>query len=482
MSSPSLKAKTLSGMIWVGIQRFGNVVISFASNIVLARMLSPDDYGCIGMLMIFIALSNTFIDGGFGSALIQKTRPTQDDYSTVFYWNIGLSIVLYSILFLCAPLVARFYQMPLLCPVLRVQGLVLIINAFTVVQMNQLRKKMMFKKIAIVNVVAATISVSAAIIYAYNGGGVWALVLQQLVLSSSVALLLWIICRWVPRPVFSVSSFKELFGFGSFILLSNLINTFSNNLNGLVVGKFFSAGTLGYLTQARKIEDIASTSISSTVEQVTYPLLVEVKDDFRRMAQILRQFNTALLSIVAPAMLMIVILAEPIIVFLFSDKWLPSVPILRILCFQGIFICLQGASYNVVAAIGKSASLFRWTIIKRVSGIIVWIIAMIAFGFEGLLCGMVLTSMIIWLCNAWLVRKFIGYKLHRQILDLVPVTALAAIPFALVAAAQHCELFGPYDMVYGVIYISIYLVVFLLMPHRSIRELKSNLLSLIKRK
>lgn len=482
MSATSLKAKTLSGMIWVGIQRFGTVIISFASNIVLARMLSPDDYGCIGMLMIFIALSNTFIDGGFGSALIQKTKPTQDDYSTVFYWNIGFSLVLYGILYLCAPLVAGFYDMPLLCQVLRVQGVVLMINAITVVQMNQLRKQMLFKKIAIINVASATISVAAAILYAYNGGGVWALVLQQIVYSACVAILLWILCRWLPRFVFSVQSFKELFNFGSFILLSNLINTFANNLNGLIVGKFFSAGTLGYLTQARKIEDIASTSISSTVEQVTYPLLVEVKDDFSRMAQILRQFNTALLSIVAPAMLIIVILAEPIIIFLFSDKWLPSAPILQILCFQGIFICLQGASYNVVAAIGKSASLFRWTIIKRVGGIAIWIVALFAYGFQGFLYGLILTSLLIWLCNAWLVRKFIGYRLRRQLLDLLPVMLLAVAPFIIIITTRQLGLFGPHAMVYGVLYATSYLILFLMIPHRSIRELKTNIKALIKRK
>ncbi|MDE6166711.1 MAG: lipopolysaccharide biosynthesis protein, partial [Muribaculaceae bacterium] len=235
-------------MVWVGIQRFGSVLIAFLSNIVLARMLTPDDYGYVGMLLIFIAVASTFIDGGLGSALIQKTKPTEKDYSTVFYWNLALSLVLYGVLFACAPLIARFYQMPLLCSILRLQGVILIINAATIVQFNKLRKQMQFKKIAVIQIVSALISVTVAIGYAWKGGGVWALVWQQIVYSLVNVLLLFIVVPWKPEMSFSKESFRSLFGFGSFILLSNLINTFANNLNGLIVGKFFSASTLGYLT------------------------------------------------------------------------------------------------------------------------------------------------------------------------------------------------------------------------------------------
>ncbi|MBQ8735405.1 MAG: lipopolysaccharide biosynthesis protein [Bacteroidaceae bacterium] len=296
----SLKQQTISGMIWSSLQRFGTMGISFISNIVLARLLTPDDYGCIGMLMIFIALSSTFIDGGFGSALIQKKRPTTEDYSTIFYWNIFLSLVLYVVLYLCAPLVADFYNIELLSKVLQVQGVVLIINALGIIQANQLRKQLKFKALAKVNLAAAIASVVVAIAMAYMGCGIWSLVAQQIVQSLASTLLYWVYSSWRPIMSFSTKSFKELFGFGSFILLSNLINTFCNNLNGLLIGKFFNASSMGYFTQAKKLENIFSLSIEAVVLQVPYPVLVEVKDNFEKLRNVLKQFNSLLLYVVAP--------------------------------------------------------------------------------------------------------------------------------------------------------------------------------------
>ena len=204
--SSSLKDKTISGMIWSSLQRFGTMGISFISNIVLARLLTPDDYGCIGMLMIFIALSNTFIDGGFGSALIQKKRPTSEDYSTIFYWNIFLSVVLYAVLFFCAPIIADFYDIALLSKVLQVQGVILIINALGIIQANQLRKQLKFKAIAQVTLIASIVSVIVAIAMAYMGCGIWSLVTQQIVTSLVTTILYWAYSSWRPLMFFSLNS------------------------------------------------------------------------------------------------------------------------------------------------------------------------------------------------------------------------------------------------------------------------------------
>ena len=284
-----LKKKTLSGMIWSFVQRFGTMAISFVSNIVLARLLTPDDYGTIGMLMIFIAVANTFVDGGFGSALIQKKEPTQEDYSTIFWWNMFLSIVLYGLLYLGAPAVARFYNLPLLCDVLRVQGIVLIINALSIIQQNQLRKQLKFKRLATVTVISAILSAGAAIILAYIGWGVWALVAQQLMLSGFTAIQLWVLNKWYPLLIFSKESFKQLFGFGGFILVSSLINTLCNNIQGLLIGRFCNTTTLGYYTQARKLEEVASTSFTTVVDQVSYPILAKFQDDKSKFINILKR-------------------------------------------------------------------------------------------------------------------------------------------------------------------------------------------------
>lgn len=476
----SLKHKTVSGMLWVGLQRFGTVIISFLSNIVLARLLTPADFGYIGMLMVFIAVSTSFVDGGFGSALIQKSKPTQEDYSTVFYWNIFLSIVLYTILYFCAPLIADFYKMDILTKILRVEGVILIINALTIVQFNKLRKAMQFKKIAYVNITAAIISVIVAIIYAYYGGGVWALVWQQIVLGIVSVIMLFIVMPWKPSLLFSMESFKGLFKFGSFILLSSIINTIANNISALIVGRFFSAGTLGYLSQAQKLENVASTSIASTVEQVTYPLLVEVKDNYARMAQVLRSFNLMLLACVLPAMVVIIIAAAPIIIFLFGEKWLPSAEILRILCIAGVFICLQGSSYNVIAAIGKSEVLFRWTLIKRGVGIGLIFLGLFVYGFHGVLWGMVASSGFIWLSNAWLVSKHIGYSLTRQLIDLAPIVLLGCVCFILAYVCATIELIGRNDLIYAALFIVLYIPPFFIFKIPAIQEIKKNIISLIK--
>ena len=306
--SGDLKRKAVSGMLWSSFQKFGTMGISFVSNIILARLLTPEDYGCIGMLMIFILVANTFIDGGFGSALIQKKEPTQEDYSTIFYWNLFLSVVLYFALFASAPLIARFYNLPLLSSVLQVQGLVLILNSLSIIQQNRLRKQLLFKKLAIVSIISALLSLAITIYLAYLGWGVWALVAQQLLMSGFNAVLYWVVGKWNPSFVFSRQSFKELFGFGGFILLSNLINTFGNNVQSLLIGKFFSPATMGLYAQARKLEEVASTSFSSVVDQVSYPVLSAVQNDKQMMVSVLRKLIMSLAYICFPMMVLLILI------------------------------------------------------------------------------------------------------------------------------------------------------------------------------
>ena len=274
-----LKQKAASGMVWTSIQKFVGMGISFISGIILARLLTPEDFGCIGMLSIFMVVANAFVEGGLASALIQKKRPTQEDYSTIFFFNLGMSALMYAILFCSAPAIARFYKMPLLSAVLRVQGLVLVINAFAIVQSNQLRKQFQFKKLAIVTLVTSVISIAVTIYMAYKGFGVWALVIQNILGALIPAIIYWFTNKWLPLLVFSKSSFKELFSFGFFMFLSNLINTFCNNIQGLLIGRFYNPATMGYYSKARSTEELASTSISSVMGQVTYPLYAEYQND-----------------------------------------------------------------------------------------------------------------------------------------------------------------------------------------------------------
>ena len=425
----NLKQKTVSGAMWSGIHKFASVFLGFVSGIVLARLLTPHDYGVIGMLTIFLAVCNTFIDGGFGSALIQKKRPTDIDYSTILYWNIGLSIFLYVVLFFCAPLIAHFYNLPLLSDVLRVQGIILIINAARIVQRNQLRKRLEFKKVAIINLSSHVVALLATIYLAWKGWGVWSLVAQQLLLGALSTLLYWVTAKWRPVLIFSIESFKELFSFGGFVLLSNLFNTLCNNIQGLLIGKVYNSSTLGLYSKAKGLEIHSSTFISGVLDQVSYPVLSEAQDDKAKMVGILKRFTSMSAYFTFPFMLLLILLAQPIFLFLYSERWLASVPYFQLLCLAGIAICLQNINYYAVAALGKSKILFKWTFIKRVLGLILVVSGLWLFGIYGLLIGSVVTSWLIYGINAGLASKYVGYSLKQQVSDLFPILALSAISF-----------------------------------------------------
>jgi len=427
--SSSLKQQTISGMLWSAVQKFGNMGISFVSNIILARMLTPDDYGCIGMLAIFITVSSTFVDGGFGSALIQKKEPTQKDYSTIFWWNLFISFLLYGVLFMSAPVIGDFYHMPLLPSVLRVQGIILIINSLNIIQTNQLRKQLRFKRLANVTITAHAIAAIAAIILAWKGWGVWSLVAQQIISSVSISIILWNINKWTPDICFSKESFKQLFGFGGFVLLSNLINTFCDNIQGLLIGRFFNPFTLGLYTQARKLEDLATSSISGVVNQVAYPVLSHNQSNKNELINTLKKFICFISFIVFPLMFLLILIAEPLIILLYSIKWIDCVPYFRILCIAGLAISLQMINYNAIAAIGKSKILFKWTIIKRSIGLFLNIGGILLYGIYGLLIGGVITAFTLYFINAYLVSIHVGYKIKEQLRDLFPTISITLSAF-----------------------------------------------------
>lgn len=423
----STKQKAFTGVMWSSVQRFGVMAITFVSNIILARLLSPDDYGCIGMLMIFISLSASFIDGGFGSALIQKKEPTNEDYSTIFYWNIALSLVLYGVLFMCAPLIASFYRIPLLSDVLRVQGVVLIFNALSIIQQNQLRKKLLFKKLAIVNITSALVSLGVAIVMAYKGYGVWALVAQQISLSVINAIMFWIVGHWAPDRVFSWQSFKELFKFGGFMLLSHLFGTLSNEIQGLLVGRMFNPATMGLYTQAYRLEGSAATATSSIIDQVTYPVLASYQDDRPHFVSALKRFIQIPAFVCSLVMMVMIVVAKPLIILLYSAKWVDCVPYFQILCTAGLAVCLQGSANNAIAAVGKSKVFFTWTIIKRTLTIVLCVIGILVGGMYGLLWSCVAGAWSVYLINAYLVSKHVGYAFKRQILDILPFILMACV-------------------------------------------------------
>lgn len=459
MSGKSLKNKAVSGMIWTALQRYSAMFIQFISGIILARLLTPYDYGCIGMLTIFMVLAESFIDGGFGSALIQKKRPTQEDYSTIFFWNLGMAVLLYAVLYFSAPAIARFYDIPLLCDVLRVQGVILFIYAFNIVQRNQLRKKLNFKVLSTVTIFTSITSLTITIIMAYHGYGVWSLVAQHIMTALIPAFIFWFYVKWRPKWTFSWQSFRELFSFGFYMFLTHILNQFGQQIQGLLIGRFYNASTMGFYSKANTTERLASQSISQVMTQVTYPLYAEVQDDKERLSSMIKRISMALSYITFPLMFILLLCAKPIFVLLYSDRWIDSVPYFQVLCVAGLAYSLQSVNYQSISAIGRSKTLFIWTLVKRIMGIAFVVIGLLMAGMKGLLVGMVVNTWFSYAVNIGMVSKYIGYKWWNQIKDLMPIMIVSIIA-ALVSYGVGM-LFNFSLYIDGIIKMFVYAVVYL---------------------
>lgn len=474
----SLGHKAASGAIWASIDRFGFMALQFGVNLILARLLTPADFGIIGMLAIFIAVSQVLIDGGFGSALIQKKNPTQTDYSTIFYWNIGFSLFLYAILFLCSPLVAKYFSMPILSDVLRAIGLNLIISSIMAIQMTRLRKELAFKKIAITNISSYVIGAIVAIIMAYHGFGVWSLVTMQLLGTSISITILWIITHWHPSLCFSKTTMRELFSFGGYIMAAGLLQEFCKNLQGIIIGKKFSATQMGYYSQAYKLDQVSSYSIPQVIVQVMYPVYSSIQDDRQKLIDILSMNIRVISFLIFPLMGLLILIAEPLITWLYGDKWLPSVPYFQILCVGGFFVCLQNINFYAVAAIGKSKTLFYWSFYKWGFLLAALLIGM-NFGMYGILWGMVLSSINIYIVNASLVSKHVGLSLLKEISFLLPIAIVTAASMAIVSFLQTYAATFYWQIL---LFISLYVGISYIVRLKAIGETKILIQRLINRK
>ena len=363
------------------------------------------------------------------SALIQKKNPTQADYSTIFFWNLGMAVLLYAILYFSAPYIASFYKIPLLCDVLRVQGIILFIYAFNIVQRNQLQKKLNFKMLSVVTIATSIISLTVTIIMAYHGYGVWSLVAQHILTALIPAIVFWFYIKWRPQFVFSVRSFRELFSFGFFMFLTHILNQFSVHVQGLLIGKFYHATTMGFYSKAHSTEKLASHSISMIMTQVTYPLYAEVQNNKEVLINMIKKLTATLAYVTFPLMFILLICAKPLFVFLYSEKWVESVPYFQILCIAGLGSCLQSINLQSIAAIGKSKIMFVWVLIKRSIGLFFIVGGLIIYGIHGLLIGVILNVWFSYFVNIGLVSKYIGYKWQSQLLELLPIFIVSIIAF-----------------------------------------------------
>lgn len=421
-----LKNKTISGMLWSSVGKFGTMGLQFLSNLVLARLLMPSDYGAIGMLQVFIAVSGIFVTAGFGSALIQKKNPTHVDYTSVFYWNLAASVFFYVILFFSGPAIAKFYEMPELCAILRVQSLSLIIQAFSTVQSNQLQKQLRFKELSIRNIIATLIGTLVAIVMAFFGYGVWSLVASNLVSSLFGVLLLWKMSIWRPSWEFSWQSLKELFSFGGLMALSSFVETLYTNLQSLIIGKWFSPSDLGYFTQAKKLGDIPTTTLAVIVNEVTFPVFSEIQDEKEKLVYGLKKNVSAITFITFPMMILLIVIAKPLILLLYGAKWETSVVFFQILCLGSMLYSHNSLNTNICKALGKSNVYFWLQLSKRLIGIGM-IVFGIRFGIYGLLWSVASFYYVAFVINGIVNHRLINYGVLKQIKDIGPALVISII-------------------------------------------------------
>ena len=403
-----LDTEAISGLFWSFFEKFGAKLLSFVFNIVVARLLSIDDFGRIGMIMVFVALANTFVESGLGAAIIQKKKLDNYDYDTVFIWNLLVSLILYIVLYFSAPFIASFYRMMDLVLLLRVQGVILLINAFCIVPTTTLMKQLKFKQIFKVNIVSIVLGSSVGIILALYGFGIWSLVVKMIFVSLFQCMLLWILCKWKPRLMFSFRSFKGMFNYGTFILLSSLANKFYDNIQSLIIGRSFSASTLGLYTQAKSLEQIPSDTLSTAVNQVFFPVFSKMQDDMIGLRKNIKM-NLQMLSFLNfPMSAFLMVVAEPIIVLLYSDKWLGSVYYFKILCLYSMLITINTTNIVLLKSIGKVKLFFYSQIVKRIVGVIIIFFGLYYFGMKGLLWGVVINAYLWWIIGSYCSDKAIG--------------------------------------------------------------------------
>ncbi len=437
--SSDLKKKTVSGVLWSLTGQFSVQGIQFLVSIVLARLLSPDDYGMIGMLAIFLAISQVFIDGGFSSALIQKKDCDNTTYSTVFYINVGISLVCYGILFVSAPLIADFYGQPLLKDIARVSSVSLIIGALSATNTVQLTKRIDFKTQSKINVVSALLSGVTGIVMAYSGFGVWALVAQSVSIALFKLLLTVFCVRWIPSLVFSGRIFKELFSFGSKLVLASLISSIYTNIRSLIIGKKFTPADLGQYTTANKFATMAGSSLSGVLYNVSFPVLSKVQDDNAVLLDAYKRFLSVSAFAIFPLMMLLAGIAEPLIRFLVTDKWLECVPYLQILCFGWIYDCLTKINLNLLYVKGRSDLVLKLEIFKKTIAFTILFISCF-MGIIGICVGAAIYNFIAFFCNTYYTKRLLGYGFKEQFLQTLPYLSLSLLVLVLALSICMMEL------------------------------------------
>lgn len=426
MAEESLRGKTVKGVGWSFIDSFAGQGITFLVGLVLARLLTPEEYGLIGIVTIFIAVFNSIVDSGFSNALIRKNDAKDIDYNTVFITNMVFSVVLFFALFFSAPFIADFFSRPQLSPLLKVMASIVIINAFAIIQRTLLVKRIDFKTQTKISLISSITSGVVGIGMAYCGYGVWSLAGQQISRQLLNTLFLWIFAKWYPKLQFSWSSFKELFGFGWKLLVSSLIDTVWKEIYQVVIGKCYSPATLGQYTRAHQFGSIFSSNLNSIIQRVSYPVLSAIQDDKERLKQAYRRVIKVTMLVTFTLMLGLAAISKPMIQVLIGDQWLMAANLLPIICLQMMLYPLHSLNLNMLQVQGRSDLFLRLEIIKKCVAVIPLLLG-IFIGIYWMLWGSVCTGLFAYYLNSYYSGKFLKYSMLSQIKDIFPSFGVAVI-------------------------------------------------------
>ena len=404
----SLRKRTVKGILWSSIERFSVQFIQLIIQILIARILTPDDFGIIGMLAIFLAIAQSFIDSGFSNALIRKIDRTDIDNSTVFYFNIVVGVAFYALLYFSAPLIAQFYNTPILTPVTRIISIGVFLNSLSIVQRAILTAKVDFKTQAEASLIAVVISGGIGLYMAYDGYGVWALVWQAVVNYGINTVALWGLTKWRPLWAFSWDSFKDMFGFGSKLLLSGLIDTVFRNIYTIVIGKVYTSADLGYFTKANQFAQFPSSNFTGIMQRVTYPLLCEFQTEEDRLRYVYRKYLRLSAYVIFPLMTGLAVVAHPLLIALLTEKWEGAVVLLQILCIAMMWYPIHSINLNILQVKGRTELILNLEIIKKIVLVIVLCIT-IPQGIIWMCIGQIISSMIALVINTYYTGKLINF-------------------------------------------------------------------------
>ena len=418
------KISVFQNFLWRFAERCGAQLVTFIVSIVLARILSPEDYGQIALITVFTTIMQVFVDSGLGTALIQKKDADDLDFSSVFYFNFVICLILYAVMFVAAPFIAGFYNNSSLTPIIRVISLTIVISGVKGIQQSYVSRNMLFKRFFYSTLSGTVFSAFLGIALAYAGFGVWAIVAQQLSNTTIDTLILWLTVKWRPKKKFSWERLTGLLSFGWKMLASGLLDTVYNNIRSLIIGRMYSSSDLAFYNQGKQFPNVIVSNINTSIDSILLPAMANVQDEWERVKSMTRRSIKTSTYIMAPLMMGLAFCAEPIVSLVLTDKWLPCVPFLRIFCITYMFYPIHTANLNAIKAMGRSDLFLKLEIAKKIVGMAL-LLSTMWFGVMAMAYSLLISSVLSQIINSWPNRKLLNYRYLDQLKDILPGIVLA---------------------------------------------------------